>query len=79
MQPRIRRPPQFRIRRHQRIEKSRQIFFGKSCGLLRDPRQLVLRRLHQVGLGSAHPRHQQIPEVPDRFAAEMLQVLPIIN
>ncbi len=79
MQPRVGRAAKFRIGRKQSIEEARQIFLAESRSLLRKARTFVLWRGDQVRFRAADPRDQQIAEMANRFAAEMLQILPVAD
>ena len=79
MQPRVGRPPKFRIGRKQSIGEAREIFLAKPRSLLRKARTLVLWRGDQVGFGAADAGDQQIAKMANRLAAEMLQILPVAD
>src|SRR2546423_11206539 len=58
----------------QDLEAARQVFFGELLGGAGESGTLIGSCRDQFGIGSAHPGDQQVPHVPDGFAAEMLQI-----
>ena len=49
----------------------------KCAACSRETRALVYRRGDEIGIGAANARDEQIAEMANRFAAEVLQVLPV--
>ena len=75
----IRLAPEIVVGRQENIEKPRKIFFAELRGLLREARLLVLGCRYKVRISAADPHHEQVTEVPDGLAAEVLKILPIGN
>ena len=79
MQPRIRLAAQVVVGSEKDLEKSREIFFCKTSGLLGEAGALVGRCGDEIGIGAANASDKQIPEMANCFAAEVLEVLPVGN
>ena len=79
VQTRIGLAPQIFIGRQQNVEKTSEIFFAEFRCLFREARALVGGRGNQIRIGAAHARDEQVAEMADRFAAEVLQILPVGN
>jgi hypothetical protein len=77
MQSRIGLAAQILVRGKKDLEKSSEIFFCKASGLLGEAGAFVGRRGDEIGVGAAHASDKQIPEMANRFAAEVLEVLPV--
>ena len=77
MQPRIGFMANIVLRRKQYLKKSRQVFFAELFGLLREARAFVVAGRNQLRIRSADAGDEQITDVPNCFAAEMLEVLPL--
>src|SRR4029077_8944834 len=63
----------------QDIEEAREIFFAELRGLLRQARALVFRRGDELRFRAADTCDEQIAEMANRFAAEVLEILPVGN
>ena len=61
------------------LEESREIFFRETSGLLGETGAFVGRCGDEIGIGAADASDKQIPEMANRFAAEVLEVLPVGN
>src|ERR1700757_2640999 len=79
MQPRIGLAAQVVVGGKKNLEKSREIFFRESSGLLGETRAFVGRSGDEIGIGAANAGDKQIPEMTNCFAAEVLEVLPVGN
>ena len=77
MQARIGLAAQVLVRGKKDLEKSSEIFFCEASGLLGEAGALVGRRGDEIGIGAADASDEQIPEMANRFAAEVLEVLPV--
>ena len=75
MQSRIGLAPQIVVGVQENLEKTGEVLFTERIGGALQARALVGRSGNQIGIGAAHARDEQIAEMPDGFAAEMLQVL----
>ena len=78
MHSRIRLAAQVIIGLQQNLKKSREVLFAKERRSFRQRRTLVCGCRNQIRIRSAHLGNQQIPYVPNRFTAEMLQVAPFL-
>ena len=77
MQPRIGLATQIVIRGQQNIEKACEVFFAELSGVFRQSRALIGGRRDKFGIRTSYARQQQVAEVADGLAAEMLQVLSL--
>src|ERR1700758_2625341 len=79
MQARIRLAAQVVVGSKKNLEKSREIFFRKTSGLLGETGAFVGRCGDEVGIGAANTGDKQIPEMANCFAAEVLEILPVAD
>src|ERR1700752_3702431 len=77
MKPRIGLAAQVIVRGEKDLEKTREIFFRESSGLLGETGGFVGRGGDEIGIGAPDPRDKKIPEMANRVAAEVLEVLPV--
>ena len=77
MQPLIGLAAQIVIRVQENLKEARQVFFAERFRRPLDWWALIGGCGDQIGVGSANARDQQVPEMADSLAAEMLQVLPL--
>ena len=77
MQPRVGFAAQVVVGNQQDLEIPSQVFFGECFGGARQAQPLVGRGGNQIRVSAADARDQQIAEMPDGFAAEMLEVAPL--
>ena len=77
MQARVGLPAKIVVGMQQNLEKAREVFLAEKFGGLFQSRTLVRGRGNQLGIRSADARDEQVAEMADRFAAEMLQVLSV--
>ena len=74
MHARIGLPPQIVIRLQQNLKEPRQVFLAEQRRGFRDRRPLIRCCGNQLRIRAAHSRDQEVAHVPDRFAAEVLQI-----
>ena len=69
--------PQIIFRLQKNLEVARQIFFAEKCRGLCQTGPLLRCGGDQIGIRAADARNQQVPHVPNGFAAEVLEVPPL--
>lgn len=77
MKPRIGLAAQVIVGGKKDLEKSREIFFRETSRLLGEAGAFVGRSGDEIGIGAADASDEQISEMANRFAAEVLEVLPV--
>jgi hypothetical protein len=77
MKPRIGLAAQVIVGGEKDLEKSREIFFRETSRLLGEAGAFVGRSGDEIGIGAADASDEQISEMANRFAAEVLEVLPV--
>src|ERR1700721_2629348 len=77
MKPRIGLAAQVIVGGKKDLEKSREVLFCKTSGLVGKAGAFVGRGGDEIGVSAAHASDKQIPEMANRFAAEVLEVLPV--
>ena len=58
----------------QDLEKAREVFFREQRGCAFERGALIGSRGDQIGISAADASHEQVAEVANRFATEVLQV-----
>ena len=77
MQARIGLAAQVLFRDQQNLKKSRQVLFRERGSSPRQSRAFFFGRGHELGIGPAYARDQQIAKMADGLVAELLQILSL--
>jgi len=77
VQPRVGLAAQVVVGGKKELEKSSEVLFRESSGLFGEAGAFVGRCGDEIGIGAANAGDKQIPEMANRFAAEVLEVLPV--